>query len=229
VTAPLSAATVGIGLLQLSNAQGSQEVSFSNYTGIDPGCQMNGNAGEYPVCSAVDIASWALTITFTASGGYVNPSFNSPLAFIGTEHIGPFDGTNPFIGGLSGTWEIPLNGVGGTEPDCPPCDYQITQIEFSGTLSAVDLPLKLGQWSTFDAGVPSTYTIFNAQSAFDSVWTVPSTVYSGISNPSFFSISNDVLVSDQPSSIPSVPEPGGLFLMGAGVAAIISLKRSLNR
>jgi hypothetical protein len=222
--APLSAAVVGIGNLQLSNSYGFQEVSFFNYTGIDQGCQVNGSPGEYPVCTGVDIASWALTITFTDPGGSLGNSLE--VTFTGTDNIGPFDGMNPFTGGLSGTWQIPLSFGTVGEPPCPPCDYQITKIEFSGMLSAVDVPFELGQWVSFDPGDFSTYTIFNAQLPFDSVWTVPSTDYSNLDpayDGAFLLDSNDVLVSDQLS-----PEPGSLFLMAAGLAAIGFMKRILN-
>lgn len=243
--APVSAATVGIGTLQVLYNNGYQQVGFLNLTGSDQGCQNNGDPGEFPVCTGVNISSWTLQINFAAQGGYANSLFNSPLVFTSSgagDSIGPFNGLAGFTGGSSGTWQIPLTNLAGfynnTEPACPPCDYQISSIEFSGTISAIDIPFKLGQTggaTPFNAGDPATYTVFNAQTTFDTIWNVPAGDYSSISSlpdPSFFAdfgfaaSGADVLVSDQQQLPPSVPEPGSILLLFAGVATIAFAKRS---
>jgi hypothetical protein len=232
--------TVAIGQLQLSaDASGYQDLSFFNLTGSSSGCQVYGS--QYAACSGVDITNWALTITFTnenppsmdPSASY-NNTLTSPLVFTSgaPDTIGPYDGANAYIGGSSGTWQLPLNFGNSDEPACGPgpCDYQITQVVFSGTISPADLPIQLGNSATYNSADPSTYTVFNADSTFSTTWMIPGSDYS-ISSPFFLSDSTDVLVNEQ-VSISSVPEPVNLRLLCACVlASIILLRgwRSLRR
>jgi hypothetical protein len=235
----LAADEVPIGQLNLTNlnSTGYQAVSFYNFTGPDFGCQEG--IGLFPVCNGVTITNWTLTVTFTnESPGNASPSyglFSSPLVETWTspaDDIGPYDPSlnngYGFTGGLSGTWEIPLNfGGNPDEPPCPAsdtslpsCDYQITQVQFSGTISAVDTPFKLGlsvgNGGNFDASDPSTYTIFTPVSTFSAVWNVSQDdYYSNLSDPLFFGDPSgfNVMVSDQ-GTPSSVPEPGALGLTG---------------
>jgi hypothetical protein len=245
---PLFADLEAIGNLNLTNlnSTGYQAVSFYNLTGTDQGCQ--GATSEYPVCTGVTITDWSLTITFTNENPLdTSPSyglFTSPLTFSWTgsaDDIGPYDPTvnngYGFTGGLSGTWEIPLNFGNSDEPACPAsdtsspsCDYQITQIEFSGAISPVDTPLELGLTGVYNGSDPSTYTVFNPALTFDEIWNVPAADYYSPGDPTFFGDPTgfDVLISDQTS----VPEPYGLLLMATvllAIACVRSFSRSRQR
>jgi hypothetical protein len=188
----LPAATVAIGQLQLINANGYQLLTFYNRTGV-------GNGGcdgvEYKVCNGVTIQSWTLTVTY-ANTGNSTPSVApgaSPLTFTsaGPDAIAPYSGSGPGYAGSpsTGTWEIPLTGIGGTEPACPPCDYQITQVRFSGTFNSANIP--------FVVGSPSSQSEFGANPTFSTTWTAPASLYGATLNPSFFGSQFDVTATDQ--------------------------------
>ncbi len=242
----VAADEVAIGQLNLTNlnSTGYQAVSFYDFTGLDSGCQ-NG-LGTFQVCNGVTITNWALTIAFSNQApGNASPSyglFTSPLTETWTgsaDDIGPYDPSvnngYGFTGGLSGTWEIPLNFGNSDEPPCPAadssspsCDYQITQVQFSGTISAVDTPFELGlsaaNGGNFDPSDPSTYTIFTPVSTFDAVWNVPQDDYYSptLTDPLYFGDPSgfDVMVSDQ-ASPSTVPEPSGFMLMGTIFTALL--------
>lgn len=244
----LAADEAPIGLLNLTYSTGFQEVTFDNFTGVDYGCQ---GLGSFSVCNGVTITNWTLTISFiNENPGDPNPSyptFTSPLVKNWTgaaDDIGHYDPSlnfgSGFTGGLSGTWEIPLSFGNSDEPPClaadtssPSCDYQITQVEFSGTISAVDTPFKLGLAGTYDGGNPATYTIFTPVSTFDAVWNVPQADYYCPQNsqdcnpdPSYFGDPNGftVTVSDQAVNA-TVPEPGAFALTGSILVAVLWKKR----
>jgi len=230
----LFADQVAIGQLALSYDNGFQDVSFFNFTGLGQGCQINGP--QYSVCNGVTIESWSMTIDFTNENlsdpapSYDN-TLTSPLTFTSglSDTIGPYDGTNPYLGGSSGTWQIPLNFGNSDEPSCPPtCDYQITQVTFSGVISAVDTPFRLGMSGTYDASNPSTYTVFNAQQNFSVIWNVPSGDYSSLILPQFLYDTTDVFVSDQaappPPPPPALPEPASLGFFGSGALVLVALR-----
>lgn len=248
----LAADEVGIGQLNLTNlnSTGYQAVTFYDLTGPDAGCQEG--LGPFSVCNGVTITNWTLTVTFTNEApGNASPSyglfFTSPLVETWTspaDDIGPYDPSvnngYGFTGGLSGTWEIPLNfGGNPDEPPCPAadistpsCDYQITQVQLSGTISAVDTPFKLGlsvgNGGDFDASDPSTYTIFTPVSTFNAIWNVPqSDYYSDLSDPLFFGDPSgfNVMVSDQ-AQASTVPEPGSLGLTSMILAIAVWKARS---
>ena len=235
---------VAIGQLALeadANITGSptglQDVLFYNNTGSGAGCQ--GNAGEFPVCNGVEITNWDLTITFANTGDPTNllapPNLLTPpsLTFSDSVGIGPYNGT-PFMGGTGLTdlsWQLPLDV---NSSSCPPCDYQISQIEFSGTISP-------GLLYTGSNPNTSNDTSFNALPTFDTVWTVPdySSNIAGLppdagglpildyfGNSQFDPIIDDVLVSGQAAS---VPEPDSvlllLFMAGTLAGAIGFMKR----
>src|ERR1019366_1855483 len=64
----LPAATVAIGQFQLTNANGFQELTFYNKTGVgNGGC----DGANYEVCNGVTIQSWTLTVTYTNTGSSV--------------------------------------------------------------------------------------------------------------------------------------------------------------
>jgi hypothetical protein len=233
----LFADQVAIGQLALSYDNGFQDVSFFNFTGLGQGCQVNG--AQYSVCNGVTIQSWTMTIDFTNE----NPSDPTPsydntlgpsLTFTSSlsDTIGPYDGVNTYLGGSSGTWQIPLSFGNPDEPLCgPTCDYQITQVTFSGIISAVDTPFRLGNSGTYDAGNPSTYTAFNAQQTFSAIWNVSGADYSGLILPQFLYDTTDVFVSDQaapppppPPPPPTLPEPASLGFFGSGALTLVALK-----
>ncbi len=218
----LPAGTVAIGQLQLGDNDGYQTISFFNNTGASAGCGIGGS--EYLACTSVDITSWTLTVDFTNENlGDPDPSYpnnlSSPLVFTGGsgDTITPFDGTTPFTGGVSGTWQIPLSFENSDEPDCgPTCDYQITEIDFSGNIDPSDLPIRLYSGQTYDGSDPSTYTTFNAASSFSFTWLVPASDYTALSDPAFFSDAADVLIGDESAT----PEPSTYLLV---VAALLAL------
>jgi hypothetical protein len=188
----LPAATVAIGQLQLTNANGYQLLTFYNKTGV-------GNGGcdgvEYEVCNGVTIQSWTLTITYANSGNStpnVVPGA-SPLKFTSTasDAIAPYSGSGAGYTGSpsTGTWEIPLTGIGGTEPACPPCDYQITQVQFSGTFNSANIPFVIGS--------PGNQSEFGANPTFSTTWTAPASLYGASLNSAFFGAQFDVTATDQ--------------------------------
>ncbi|MGD0498822.1 MAG: putative Ig domain-containing protein, partial [Bryobacteraceae bacterium] len=193
--ASLPAASVAIGQLQLTNNNGYQALTFYNFTG-------SGNGGcdgvEYKVCNGVTINSWTLTLTYTNTGNS-SPTNAPPASTVtftsgGSNVIAPYSGSGPgYTGSLAGTWEIPLTGVGGTEPACPPCDYQLTQIELSGTINPANIP--------FTVGSPGNTSQFGANPNFDAIWVVQSDStkpgFVDYSNPQFFGGAYDVTVNDQ--------------------------------
>ena len=249
----VAADEVAIGQLNLTNlnSTGYQAVTFSDFTGLDSGCQ-NG-LGTFQVCNGLTITNWALTIAFTNQApGNASPSyglFTSPLVETWTgsaDDIGPYDPSvnngYGFTGGLSGTWEIPLNFGNPDEPPCPAagssgpsCDYQITQVQFSGTISAVDTPFELGlsaaNGGNFDTSDPSSYTIFTPVSTFNAVWNVPQDDYYSptLTDPLYFGDPSgfNVMVSDQ-ASPSTVPEPSGFILTGT-IFAVFFWKRGAIR
>ena len=195
----LPAATVAIGQLQLTNSNGYQALTFYNFTGV-------GNGGcdgvEYEVCNGITIRSWSVTLTYTNTGNS-NPT-NAPPPSKVTFTSGASDAIAPYsvsgagyTGSLSGTWEIPLTGAGGTEPACPPCDYQLTQVELSGTIDPANLP--------FTVGSPGSTSQFGANPNFDTIWAVQSSDSSkpgfvDYSSPQFFGGQYDVVATDQQST-----------------------------
>lgn len=210
---------VAIGSLQLGYVNGYQQASFYNLTGPGLGC----DGVEYEVCNGITIDSWALTLTFTAEGDTdpATDGFVSPLTFSSqspADEIGPYGGVAPYTGGASGTWQIPLYVGNPGEPACPPCDYQLTQVEFSGTIDPLDLPLTVGS--------PGNTSTFAAQPTFDSIWAVPPIDYTGLTNPEFFGDAVDVLVSPA-SSVASIPEPASLPLLGGELLFVIGLLKLL--
>jgi hypothetical protein len=225
----LFAGSVAIGQLQLGENNGYQTISFFNNTGGSAGCGVGGS--EYLSCTGVDITSWSLTLTFVnenpsdPGASYVN-TLTSPIMFSSGlgDVIGPFDGNNPYIGGLSGTWEIPLSFGNTDEPDCgPTCDYQLTEVDFSGTIDTSDLPMRLYNGQIYDGSDPSTYTIFNAAGTFSAGWTISPDDYATLADPAFLSDQTDVLISDQaPAS--STPEPSTRFLILAGCLAAFPVR-----
>ena len=193
----LPAASVAIGQLQVTNVKGYQLITFYNFTGQgNGGC----DGAVYRVCNGVTIDSWTLTLRY-ANSGNSNPTKappNSTVTFTSgaTDAIPPYGGSGPgYVGSLAKTWEIPLTGVGGTEPACPPCDYQLTKIEFSGKINANNLPLLVGS--------PGSTSQLGANSNFAAVWTVQSSDstapgYVNYGNPQLLGGQYDVFVTDQP-------------------------------
>jgi uncharacterized repeat protein (TIGR01451 family) len=191
----MPAATVAVGQLQLIDNNGYQALTFYNKTGA-------GNGGcdgvEYQVCNGVTIQSWTLTITYTNTGNStprIAPP-PSPATFTSTaaDTIPPYNGSGPGYTGspTTGTWEIPLTGIGGTEPACPPCDYQIAKIEFSGTFNSANIP--------FTIGSPGNQSEFGANPSFDTVWTAPASLYGNSLNSQFFGAQFDVMATDRQSA-----------------------------
>jgi len=224
----LLAQSVAIGQLQLSDNSGYQSISFFNNTGPSAGCGIGGS--EYLACTGIDITSWVLTVDFTNENpNDPSPSYpsnlSSPLVFSSAsgETIGPFDGSNPYTGGASGTWQLPLNFDNLDEPDCgPTCDYQIAEIDFSGTLAPSDLPLRLYNGQTYDGDDPGTYTIFSADTSFTSSWIVPASDYSSLSDPAFLSDAADVLLTDDDMSS---PEPSTYALIAVAMLSFFPFVR----
>ena len=226
--------TVAIGQLTLSYDNGYQDISFFNLTGAGQGCQIDGL--QYSVCNGIAVSNWTLTITATnenppssdPSASY-NNNLSSQITFTGgpSDVITPYDGINPYIGGSSGTWQIPLNFDNSDEPLCPPtCDYQITQVTFSGTISAADLPLELGNSTSYNGSDPSTYTSFDAEQTFSSTWDVSSDDDYSIASlpvPQLLYDSADVLVSNQ-APVSSVPEPGEIGILTALFLVLAAFK-----
>ena len=223
----LPAATVDIGTLQLQNVSGFQTLFFFNNTGSTAGCSIS-----YPVCNGINIKDWSVTFTFTNEfplDPANDPPSPSPLTFTSsvTDVINPYDGVTAYGGGTSGTWQISLDlNEGGA--NCPPCDYQITQIDMTGTIDSAFLPLQLFNGQPYNSGDPSTFTVFNAQPVFSATWTIPSSDYTGLSDPLFFFDAADVFANDQPLGGGGVPEPGSMLLMAAG-AGLLMLKRRFRR
>jgi len=187
----LPAATVAIGQLQLTNRNGFQALTFYNFTGT-------GNGGcdgvHYQVCNGVTVQTWTLKLTYTNTGNSAPTNAPPPSTVTfssgSTNPIAPYSGSGPgYTGALTGTWEIPLTGVGGTEPACPPCDYQLTQVEFSGTFNSANIP--------FTIGTASNQSEFGANPTFDTVWAIPSSDYPSNLNPAFFGDQHDVTATDQ--------------------------------
>jgi hypothetical protein len=189
--ASLPAATVAIGQLQLTNANGYQALTFYNFTGVgNGGC----DGAHYEVCNGVTIQTWTLKLTYTNTGASVptNAAPGSTVTFSSgsTNPIAPYGGSGPgYAGTLAATWEIPLTGVGGTEPACPPCDYQLTQVEFSGTFNSANIP--------FTIGSASSQSQFGANPTFDTVWSIPAADYGANLNPQFFGDQVDITATDQ--------------------------------
>jgi hypothetical protein len=240
VAAPLRADTTPIGQLNLGyggwtpdnthyvGSPGDQVLWFFNNTGGASGC-----AAQYRVCDSVDITDWTLRLTFLnnnpnntsgtpASYGF----FQSPFSYSGgsdvVDTIHSSDGILPYYGGNSGTWFLPLNLQGSDDVSCAaptPCDYQITQVEFSGTISSTSLHL-------YNGGNP--YLNFTADSHFDEVWNIPPDAYSFLDDAgTFFPVSStDVLVTGQTQPNSSVPEPSSLLLCGIGLGILSCWKRS---
>jgi len=207
----LPAATVAIGQLQLTNKNGYQALTFYNKTGV-------GNGGcdgvNYEVCNGVTIQSWTLKVTY-ANSGSSSPTITppaSPATFTsgGSDAIPPYSGSGPGYTGspTTGTWEIPLTGIGGTEPACPPCDYQITKIEFSGTFNSANIPFVIGS--------PGSQSEFGANPTFDTVWTVPAADYGATLNAQFFGDQYDITATDQQTTplIFITKTHSGSFLQG---------------
>lgn len=228
------AGTVAIGAIGLSYSGGNQELAFYNLTGSTTGCQAFGP--QYGVCNGITIDSWTLTLTFTSAANTdpITDTLVSPLTISSqgnTNEIPPFDGSTPYTGGAV-TWQIPLIYGDPGEPACPPCDYELTQVEFAGTIDAGSLPLYVG--SDLNTGLGTTDTSFNALPAFDDiiVWQNGlSADYSGIpsTTPQGLLDFGDVLVTDQLPSSSGTPEPGSLLLMGGGILAVLLLKRLRTR
>ena len=196
--ASMTAASVPIGQLQITNSGGYQLLTFYNLTGQgNGGC----DGAVYRVCNGITIRSWTLTLTY-ANPGNSNPG-NAPPASSVTFTSGPSDAIGPYLGSGSGytgsrsaTWELPLTGVGGTEPACPPCDYQLTNIDFSGTIDSSGLPLSIGS--------PGSVSQFGAKQAFQAEWVAQSADpsqpgYLDYGNPQFFGGTYDVVVTDEAS------------------------------
>lgn len=223
--------TLAIGQLQLGESDGYQTISFFNNTGPGSGCGAGGS--EYLACTGIDITNWTLSITFTnQNSDDPSPSYNnsvsSPLVFSsGTDDtIGPFDGTNAYTGGSSGTWQIPLNFGNADEPACgPTCDYQISQITFSGTIDPSDLPIRLYNGQTYNGSNPSTYTVFNAQSSFSLTWNISPADYADLADPAFLSDQTDVVISDQ-APAPTAPELSTNVLLLVGLLVLASFRRA---
>ena len=220
------AASVAIGQLQLTNAHGYQSITLYNLIGQgNGGC----DGALYRVCNGIAIRSWTLTLSYSNPGNSSPTSAppGSTLTFTGgsSDVIGPYSGSGDgYNGSRAGAWEIPLAGVGGFEPPCPPCDYQLTRIEFSGAIDSAGLPLSVG--------APGNASQFGASPNFDAVWLVQSNDpsqpgYVDYGNPGFFGGLYDVVVTDQ-SSGPAAAELAislthtGRFVQGqsGGVYAI---------
>ena len=228
----LAAANVAIGQMQLTYGGGFQQLLFNNMTDTVTGCQEG--VSQYTVCSGANIESWTLTLTFTNENpGNASPSYglySSPLVITS----GPSENIAPGVSGYSGistTWQIPLDFQGADDLACPPCDYQLTKVEFSGTLSATDLPLKLGNSATYNGADSSTYTTFSPPATsptFDDTWLIPPSDYTSL-DPTFAGQllfdQTDITVSDQPLTTPGVPEPGTVLLVSAGLAAAIGYRK----
>jgi hypothetical protein len=255
---PLSADPAAIGMLGLTNLNGTgfQAVTFMNFTGVDQGCQVNGS--DFSVCTGVTVTNWTLTLTFTNQNP-ANPSpsygsYTSPLVFnwqSSADDIGIYDPSPSvnngygFTGGASGTWQIPLHFGGQSNTDEPPCpaadtsepscDYQITQVEFSGEIAAVDSPFQLGQAAAaggnYDPSDPSTYAIFAPQLTFDTIWNVPQSDYYNMpfSDPQLFGDGVEVLADQAQATTATVPEPGTLWLFGAVLVGVAFRRKQMMK
>jgi hypothetical protein len=174
------------------------------------------------------VDNWTLTLTFSSEGDTdpVTDTFTSPWSFSSlspADDIGPYGSApafTPFTGGASGTWQIPLSVGNAGEPSCPACDYELTQVEFSGTLSTGQLYLGADPNNLNNDG------LFNANPNFDAIWSIAATDYTGLTNPLFFGDSTDVFVSPA-SIVASVPEPASLPLLGGELLFVIGLLKLL--
>ena len=200
-------APIGQILLQADTQAGSQDLYFFNATG-GFGCAGNTVAPPdqvFSVCNGVNIDSWSLTVDFNS---YNNAPVTSPLQLSGTGPLGPGSLTT-----LAGPGVIPLTQFG----PCPPCDAQITQVVFTGTIDGKDTPFFLGDAvggaspypNPYNPSDPSTYTVFNAITTFSLVWNVSPSDYTGDPAQLLFDGAS-VEASDQ--TLASVPEPSSISL-----------------
>lgn len=201
-------ADTAIGTISLQQGliqNGYQTVAVNNFTGSPNGCaSLDPN---YAVCNGVTMENWRMEIDFTSQLS----GLTSPLVFTSQgsqDNITPTSVIDSYTGDQSDSWTLPFDV---TNTSCTPCDYQITQIIFSGVLDTTTLLLYDG-----DPNGPYTTETLNS-TAFSTTWVIPQNYYTD--SPGSLYDTTDIDVTQ-------TPEPGSFILLLAAGVAFGLLKRA---
>jgi len=187
-------------------SSGLQELAITNETGTGNGC-----GPSYPVCDALAITNWTLTVTYTST------YYNSAGPALATPYVLHWQNSGDnILATAAKTIDFDLCGTLSVS-NCTAQTTTITAIDFTGTLDQSSFAIYDPAANGGSGGPGPTFFADPAVTA--------SLVPSGF--PADYLESADGYVSDQASS--ATPEPGTTLLFAGSLALWLASSRRLRR